>query len=341
MKKVFVCFMAVFLCLNLFSPALAGALTGSNAPPVINAACNNNKNYEWYKSQYNTGTAWGNNCGPTSVWMAMMYQKNIGVPSVEDIRNFRMNNGGWWYVNDIRGALQNWGYKASERQLSGIDQTKQELLSLLKAGNIAIVCLNMSKITYATDGNSRYNTYYKNVTGHFIVIKGVLDDGEWFVVYDPWSLPGHNYADGTPMGKERYYSIQEVCSSMCGWDRSYMEVEGTAPDALDFKIDTRFNVQKLVPSQMITAVVTADNVSKTSYAGKKDVLVIVALYNRNNTMENISYVSKGIPYLGTEKLSAGFKLPSDIAGYAVKAMVWDGVDLRTSDMLPLSNEVHL
>lgn len=77
------------------------------------------------------------------------------------------------------------------------------------------------------------------------------------------------------------------------------------------------------------------------YDGKQDVLVIVGLYDRNNTMVNVSYISKGIAYRGTETLSAGFKLPRDIAGYTVKAFMWDGTDIKLSNMIPLSNVVMI
>lgn len=108
-------------------------------------------------------------------------------------------------------------------------------------------------------------------------------------------------------------------------------------DGYEFQVDTVFDPAKMVANQMMTAKVTATNISSLSYEGKQDVLLIVALYNSNNTMENVSYISKGIAYHGIETLSAGFKLPRDISGYSVKAFMWDGQDLKTSNMIPLSN----
>lgn len=105
----------------------------------------------------------------------------------------------------------------------------------------------------------------------------------------------------------------------------------------DFKVETSFNPARLVANQMLTAKASVTNTSSTYYSGNMDVLAIVALYDANNTMVNVSYISKGIPYHGTEILSAGFKLPSNIQGYSVKSFVWDGTDLKTSNMIPLSN----
>lgn len=110
-----------------------------------------------------------------------------------------------------------------------------------------------------------------------------------------------------------------------------------SPYDYEFKVDTNFEPAYLVANQMITAKVVATNVSAEAYTGKKDVLLIVALYDSKNTMVNVSYISKGITYQGTETLSAGFKLPSSTIGYSVKAFVWDGQDLQTTNMIPLSN----
>lgn len=109
----------------------------------------------------------------------------------------------------------------------------------------------------------------------------------------------------------------------------------------DFQVKTTFSSSRLVANQMFTAKVEAVNVSQTAYSGNKDVLLIVALYDSNNTMQNVSYISKGIPYHGTETLSAGFKLPSNVNGYSVRAFMWDGTDMKDTMMIPLSNVTQL
>lgn len=115
----------------------------------------------------------------------------------------------------------------------------------------------------------------------------------------------------------------------------------TAQEAGEFQVTTVFNTPSLVANQMLTAKVTATNISNVPYSDKKDVLVIVGLYDSSGTMNNVSYISKGISYKGTEILSAGFKLPSDIKGCIVKAFMWDGVDLKSSNMTPISNVVQI
>lgn len=112
-------------------------------------------------------------------------------------------------------------------------------------------------------------------------------------------------------------------------------------DGLDFNVETSFEPSKLVANQMITAKVKAINTSAAPYDGLINVLLLVGLYDSNNTMVNVSYISKGIAFHGTETLSAGFKLPRDITGYSVKAFMWDGEDIKTSNMIPLSNVTQL
>lgn len=109
----------------------------------------------------------------------------------------------------------------------------------------------------------------------------------------------------------------------------------------DFTVTTNFGSSALVPNQIINATVTAKNISTEPFDGTVDVLVIVALYSPNNTMISISYISKGIFYQGTETLSAGFKLPSDVSNCKVKSFMWDGKDIEASNMIPISNEVQI
>lgn len=112
-------------------------------------------------------------------------------------------------------------------------------------------------------------------------------------------------------------------------------------NSYDFNVSTVFTPSKLTANQMFTAKVTVTNTTASYYSGTKDVLLIVGLYDKNNSMVNVSYISKGIPHQGLETLSAGFKLPTNIDGYSVKAFVWDGSDLKTTNMIPLSNVTQL
>ncbi|GAW28894.1 S8 family peptidase [Carboxydocella sp. ULO1] len=70
----------------------------------------------------------------------------------------------------------------------------------------------------------------------------------------------------------------------------------------------------------------------------QQVMVIVALYNQHNQMENFVYVSKFIEAGAVEYLHAGFNLPSNVNGYKVKVFIWDGMNLAETKATPLSKE---
>ncbi|NLY42812.1 MAG: hypothetical protein GX066_02345 [Clostridiaceae bacterium] len=105
-----------------------------------------------------------------------------------------------------------------------------------------------------------------------------------------------------------------------------------------FVVNTTFTPNSLIAKGMITANVTVENISGDD---NQPVLAIVALYDANNRMVNVSYMYKKIARGDTQTLYAGFRLPADITGHYVKVFVWDGEDLSKTNMIPLSNVVLL
>lgn len=105
----------------------------------------------------------------------------------------------------------------------------------------------------------------------------------------------------------------------------------------DFTVNLTFDLSSLQPDKMLNgqAVVTNNKSSINS------VLVIMVLYDENDRMVNMSYISKDIPIGDTEKLSTGFKLPSNITNYKVNMFVWDGTNLNNSIMQPIANIIEL
>jgi len=110
-----------------------------------------------------------------------------------------------------------------------------------------------------------------------------------------------------------------------------------APQDEDYNIDTVFNMPKLEAGKLLNAQVTVTN--NSGHEGS--VLVIAALYDGEDKMINVSYISKTILSGETEYLNAGFKLPTNIAGHKVKVFVWDGTNLDNTTMQPLSEVVTL
>lgn len=104
-----------------------------------------------------------------------------------------------------------------------------------------------------------------------------------------------------------------------------------------FKVGNTDNATELVANQLLDASVSVTNNRETD----RQVVLIVALYDAGGDMVNVSYISKNIEANATENFHAGFKLPGDVTGYTVKAFVWEGVDIATSGMIPVSNVITL
>lgn len=90
-------------------------------------------------------------------------------------------------------------------------------------------------------------------------------------------------------------------------------------------------VTMLTPNGFIQAGVAMTN------AGSKELpaSLIVALYDADGNVRNISYIEKQIAAGQTETLYAGFQLPEQVDGYIMKAFVWDSLH----GMQPLSEAV--
>ena len=105
----------------------------------------------------------------------------------------------------------------------------------------------------------------------------------------------------------------------------------------EFTIQTSFNMTELKADDMLYANAIATNNKST----EDSVLLIVALYDKNNELVNVSYTSKNVPVGMTESLSTGFLLPSDVTGYITKAFVWDGNDIYSTKLRSLSEVISL
>jgi len=178
-------------------------------------------------------------------------------------------------------------------------------------------------------------------TGHHSILK-LPEKDEYYIAYHRFGTPLSNY----PSGKGYY---RETCLDKVEFDENgHMKIiiptlQGiTTPvtigqDSDDYIIDTSFNMAKLEKDKFLEA-----NVRVTNNSGEENpVLVIVALYDSNNKMLNVSYISKSIAVGETDSLNAGFKLPSDVTGHIVKVFVWDGTNIEETTMQPLSNVVTL
>jgi|GEM_PF-4237271 len=204
----------------------------------------NCRTFDWYNSQMNTGPASNSNCGPTSTHMAVKWYRNTteGIPSVSDIRNLNYRDGGWWYTTDIANALNQYQVPFATHWVA----SAQDLTSCLQRGHIALLCVEMKWIAY----NRRlfYDRFYTFDSGHFLIVKGFSDDGSWFIVFDPNSWSGDNYANGIPMGRNRFYRSNELYNAVAYW-WPYMFEIGAASGSSTVSLD-RIPVGHAGPKQV-------------------------------------------------------------------------------------------
>ena len=183
----------------------------------LTASVSNDKDYEWYRDQGNTGTYSSINCGPAATTMAIKWNNPNSTLTPEDARKKYKPNGGWWYSSDIINYLNDNSVNNYTIALSDINQLKNKINN----GDIIILCLDMSYVEYQTKDSYHVNKFYSASTrgwGHFIVIKGYkeVDNQTYYEAYDPYSL-GVSYLDNSLKGKDRYYKASNLDVATNNW----------------------------------------------------------------------------------------------------------------------------
>jgi hypothetical protein len=182
----------------------------------------NNRDYEWYSDQANTGVHSLNNCGPASTTMAAKWSDLAFVKTPADARAAYRPDGGWWYTSDIDKYLKDNSIPHYFASLSStVPGTQQAISTVLDNGSVVILCLDMYYIRSETSTNERLDRFYAaNSTGwgHFIVVKGykTVDDRFYFEVYDPYSF-GKVYSDGVLKGRNRFYRTGDIFDATSKW----------------------------------------------------------------------------------------------------------------------------
>jgi murein DD-endopeptidase MepM/ murein hydrolase activator NlpD len=173
------------------------------------------ENFNWYRTQFNTGTS--SNCGPASASMAIGWSlgKYFPVSSVRQAVGWQGEGG--TSFEELLKVIRAEGALASLQPL----RSAQNIKDVIDSGSIAIVLfrtdgVRTSRSDPATD---LFGKYYNDTVGHYIVIKGYSLNGEYFVVHDPipsdWGANSFRYSDEVSMmGRNRYYASQELLRSL-------------------------------------------------------------------------------------------------------------------------------
>ena len=172
-------------------------------------------NFNWYRTQFNTGTP--SNCGPASASMGISWAtgKYFPVSAVRQSVGWQ-GNGGTSFDELIR-VIRNQGVDASLESLS----TAQQVRDVIDSGAIAIILFHTDGVRMSRQNPEAdlFGKYYNDSVGHYVIIKGYSLNGEYFVIHDPipsdWGANSFRYADEISMiGRNRYFSASEVLRSL-------------------------------------------------------------------------------------------------------------------------------
>ena len=171
--------------------------------------------YNWYRTQYNTGTS--SNCGPAVASMAIGWSlgKYLPVASVRGAIGWQGNGG--TSFEDFMKVLRAEGIPAEMKPLRSV----QDVKDMIDGGNIAIILFHTGGLSQSqvNPEKSLYGKYYNDDVGHYIIIKGYSLNEDFFVAYDPipndWTVNSFRYGDGISMvGRNRYYNSREILRSL-------------------------------------------------------------------------------------------------------------------------------
>jgi len=176
-------------------------------------------NFNWYRTQFNTGTS--SNCGPASVSMAIGWGTGTYVPVSAVRQSVGWQGEGGTSFEELLRVIRNQGIAASIQPLRSV----QNIKDVIDSGGIAIALFHTEgvKSTKLNPANDLFGKYYNDSVGHYIIIKGYSLNGEYLVVHDPipsdWVANSFRYGDEISMiGRNRYYLATELLRSLRRWD---------------------------------------------------------------------------------------------------------------------------
>lgn len=190
--------------------------------------CSNDRTYDWYIDQSQTGRFSDYNCAPSCVVMASHWQDPYCTLTVEDARALYHPSGGGWFTSDITRCLDDFDTEHSVMALSDYrDSTVNTLIENLEEGNIILMAIDVHYLEEAVNPEERVDKYYETIklgTGHCIVLKGYKEvDGQvFFEVYDPIGYD-YVYGDGSYKGKNRYYKSDDIyTAAFASWNYAFV-----------------------------------------------------------------------------------------------------------------------
>jgi LysM repeat protein len=173
------------------------------------------ENYNWYRTQFNTGTT--SNCGPASASMAIGWSLGKYFPVLEVRQAVGWQGEGGTSLEELLKVIKAQGVNAAIHPLRSVQAVKD----VIDSDSIAIVLFHTDGVRTSRSDPAAdlFGKYYNDSVGHYIVIKGYSLNSEFFVIYDPipsdWGANSFRYSDDMSMiGRNRYYSSAELLRAL-------------------------------------------------------------------------------------------------------------------------------
>ncbi|ULT57328.1 family 43 glycosylhydrolase [Neobacillus drentensis] len=131
-------------------------------------------------------------------------------------------------------------------------------------------------------------------------------------------------ADGTPN-----FSSVKVNGAVPG---PTISVNANVTVAGDFSVITDFSSKQLQPKENLSAKVEVTSHKSTA----QPILVTMALYDGENKLVDTQSKSQSIAAGSKSSFSLSMKMPAKLDGYKVKVFVWEGTDIESTSLKPVS-----
>lgn len=180
----------------------------------------NDRIYNWYIDQGDTGDESQTNCGPSSAVMAALWQNENFSYTVSEARQDFPNEGGW-YTSQMAKFFNEHNVTYEVEDYHGVHQ----LIETINNGHIIVLCIDTTFIE-KNDSDEKIGRFYSYEGGHYVVVKGYMyaNDALYLEVYDAngW---GKEHEDSSPMGKDRLYESGQVNKAIKEWWPHFFIIE--------------------------------------------------------------------------------------------------------------------
>lgn len=178
----------------------------------------NDRDYDWYRSQHDTGEYSSVNCMPTISAMAIIWRDEHSPVTPEALRNLFLPKykSGWW-LEQVKDSLTAYEVGFAHKSVK-----LEDMLADLDAGNILLL---------------QFSEAAPDKSGHCMVIYGYekVGDSVNFIVHDPDVYNGTR-SDGNPAGKGLHINSAYLLWTVERITDSYLNVFSDSSQSVEMPI---------------------------------------------------------------------------------------------------------